>query len=68
MSNANLAQHSNPGAPLLVNVGQAATMLSIGRTALYELIWSGELAPIRIGRSVRFAVEDLEAFVERRRH
>jgi hypothetical protein len=31
---------------------QAARILSIGRTALYQLIWDGQLTPIHIGRSV----------------
>ena len=29
-------------------------MLNIGRTTLYQLVWSGKLTPLRIGRSVRF--------------
>ncbi len=53
--------------PLLVTVPQAAELLSIGRTAVYELVWRGELNPVRIGRSVRFAVDDLEAFVRDKR-
>ncbi len=53
-------------APLLVTAPQAARILSIGRTALYQLIWDGQLRPIHIGRSVRFSVEELEAFVQRR--
>ena len=53
-------------APLLVTAPQAARILSIGRTALYQLICNGELTPIHIGRSVRFPVEQLEAFVQQR--
>ena len=52
--------------PLLVNAPQAAKILSIGRTALYQLIWDGELTPIHIGRSVRFSVDQLETFVQGR--
>lgn len=52
--------------PMLVNAPQAAKILSIGRTALYQLIWDGELTPIHIGRSVRFSVDQLESFVQRR--
>ena len=48
--------------PLLVSVVQAAEMLSLSRSSIYQLIWNGELTPIRIGRSVRFSVEHLEAF------
>ncbi|MFN3256672.1 MAG: helix-turn-helix domain-containing protein [Ilumatobacter sp.] len=49
--------------PLLVSVVQAAEMLSLSRSSIYQLIWSDELTPIRIGRCVRFSVEHLEAFV-----
>lgn len=49
--------------PILVNVVQAAEMFSISRSTIYQLIWSGQLVPIRIGRSVRFSVEHLERFV-----
>ena len=52
--------------PLLVTAPQAARILSIGRTALYHLIWDGELTPVHIGRSVRFSIGELEAFVKRR--
>ena len=53
-------------APLLVTVPEAARILSIGRTALYQLVWSGDLTPIHIGRSVRFPIEELQDFIERR--
>lgn len=46
-----------------VSVVQAAEMLSLSRSSIYQLIWNDELTPIRIGRSVRFSVERLEAFV-----
>lgn len=49
--------------PLLLTVPDAAKMLAIGKTALYQLIWSGELTPVRIGRSVRFTPAELERFV-----
>jgi excisionase family DNA binding protein len=42
---------------------QAAPVLSIGRTALYQLIWDGELTPTHIGRSIRFSLDRLEKFV-----
>ena len=52
--------------PLLLTVEQAAEILTIGRSTIYQLIWNAELAPIRIGRSVRFTVNQLEEFVNRR--
>lgn len=50
--------------PLLVSVTQALRLLGIGRTTLYELIADGRVAPVKIGRSVRFVVDELEDFVE----
>ncbi len=39
-------------------------MLAVGRTTIYELISTGQLTPIHIGRSVRFPVRQLEDFVD----
>lgn len=49
--------------PLLVDVAQAATILAISRSSMYQLIWTEQLIPIRIGRSVRFSITQLEQFV-----
>lgn len=49
--------------PLLVDAKQAARLLGIGRTMLYELIKTGALTPVHIGRCVRFSVSELERFV-----
>jgi excisionase family DNA binding protein len=49
--------------PLLVSAHQAATLLGIGRTMLYQLIKDGTVKPIRIKRAVRFLVRDLEQYV-----
>ncbi len=52
--------------PLLVNVIQAAKMLAVSRSSIYQLVWHEQLVPIRIGRSVRFSIDDIEDFVARR--
>jgi excisionase family DNA binding protein len=52
--------------PLLVSAHQAAALLGIGRTMLYELIKDGTVKPIRIKRAVRFLVRDLETYVTER--
>lgn len=52
--------------PLLLTVEQAARMLAISRSAVYRLTWGGDLTPIHIGRSVRFAVAELERFIAER--
>ena len=51
--------------PLLVTTNQAARMLGIARSSIYQLIARGDLSPIHIGRSVRLPVRELETFVER---
>lgn len=52
--------------PLLLTVLQAAQMLAISRSAMYQLIWNGDVTPVHIGRSVRFTVPELERFVAAR--
>ena len=49
--------------PLLVDIAQAATILAISRSSIYQLIWTEQLTPVRIGRSVRFSIAQLEQFV-----
>jgi excisionase family DNA binding protein len=49
--------------PLLVNAKEAARLLGIGRTTLYELINAGAITPVHIGRCVRFPVAELDRFV-----
>ena len=51
----------------LVTIMTAADWLGLSRSKLYELLAAGELPTVRIGRSRRIAVADLEAFVDRRR-
>ena len=61
--------HTEPSTerrPLLVNVIQAAEMLAVSRSSIYQLVWNEQLVPIRIGRSVRFSIDDIEDFVARR--
>ena len=48
---------------MLVSIRQASEMLSISRSVIYQLMDAGALRPIRIGRSVRLPVEQLEQFV-----
>jgi excisionase family DNA binding protein len=44
---------SHPSAPVLLRVSEAAGLLSVSRSTLYQLIGRGDLAVIKIGRSVR---------------
>ncbi|HYN34301.1 MAG TPA: helix-turn-helix domain-containing protein [Ilumatobacteraceae bacterium] len=49
--------------PLLVTIAGAAEILSLSRSSIYQLIWNDQLTPIRIGRCLRFPVDQLEQFV-----
>lgn len=49
--------------PLLLTVKQTCAALSIGRTMLHELVTTGDLPVVRIGRAVRFRADDVRALV-----
>ena len=53
--------------PLLLTALQAAQLLAVGRTSVYELIATGDLATVHIGRSMRIPADSVRAFVELRR-
>lgn len=50
--------------PILYTIEEAARLLRLSRTTLYELMWTDMLVPIRIGRRIRFTRACLERFVE----
>ena len=52
--------------PLLLTIPEAAQVLAVGRTTMYELIGAGEIGLVRIGRSVRVSIATLEGFVAER--
>ena len=49
--------------PLLLTIRDAARVLAVGRTTMYELIAAGAVEVVHIGRSARVPVAALEAFV-----
>jgi len=51
---------------LLLRIPEVAETLGIGRTKIYEMIATGELPTIRIGRAVRISVATLQKWVEER--
>jgi len=53
--------------PLAVRVPQAAHMLGMGKSMLYEFIASGEIEVIKVGRSTLVPVDSLRAFLTARR-
>jgi excisionase family DNA binding protein len=56
-----------PVEPICVKVNDAARMIGIGRTKLYELIASGELEAIKLGKSTRIMTASLHQLVMRQR-
>ncbi|QFT77426.1 helix-turn-helix domain-containing protein [Erythrobacter sp. THAF29] len=51
--------------PICVRVNDAARMIGVGRTKLYELISSGELETVKIGKATRIMTASLHKLVER---
>lgn len=54
-------------APLTVRVSDAAQILGIGKTKIYELIAAREIEVLKLGRATLIVVGSLEAFIERQR-
>lgn len=52
---------------LLLTPREAAEALSVCEKTLFNLTRRGELPAVKIGRSVRYAVDDLRAFVNGRK-
>jgi excisionase family DNA binding protein len=53
-------------APLLVAPREAAKMLSVCERTLFALTKSGDIPAVRIGRAVRYSVEDLRAWIKKK--
>jgi excisionase family DNA binding protein len=51
----------------LLRPAEIQELLGISRAAAYQLLQRGEIASVRIGRSVRVTPADLEAFIQRSR-
>jgi excisionase family DNA binding protein len=49
----------------LYTLPEVQEALSLGRSKIYELIGTGDLKPLRVGRAVRFRAQEIEEFVER---
>lgn len=51
---------------MLLRIPEVMNALGLGRTKIYELIASGELPVVRIGRAVRISTLTLEQWVNER--
>ena len=52
---------------MLLKPGEAARALAISPRKLWDLTKRGQIPHVRIGRSVRYATADLQAWVETRK-
>jgi len=62
--NNEFAQADGMSTPLLLTVKEAAWILQISRTTVYELIYAGVLLSVKIGTCRRIRRNDLEAYVQ----
>ncbi len=58
------AEDGNEPQRLLLTVEEATQMLGVGRTTLFGLLRSGQLASVRIGAARRVSVEAIEELVD----
>ena len=65
MSQLSTAPSHEKQAPLAVPPLEAARMLSLGLSRLYQLMRTGELDAFHSGRSRRITVESIEAYIAR---
>lgn len=53
--------------PICVRVNDAARMIGVGRTKLYELIAAGEVETVKLGKSTRITTASLHDLIRRQR-
>jgi len=56
-----------PIEPICVRINDAARMIGVGRTKLYELISKGEVETVKIGKATRITTASLRRLVDRQR-
>lgn len=58
--------HPSPD-PICVRVNDAARMIGVGRTKLYELIAAGEVERVKLGKATRITTASLHDLIRRQR-
>ena len=53
--------------PICVRINDAARMIGVGRTKLYELIADGEVETVKLGKSTRVITASLHRLIMRQR-
>ena len=54
--------------PLLVDTREAARLLCVSERTVANIVARGDLTPVRLGRSVRFDINDIRALIERKKN
>jgi excisionase family DNA binding protein len=62
----NLQRTTEEQKPLMVTYRQAAELLGVCERSVWKLVDENELKAVRIGRSVRIPVVELERFINER--
>lgn len=62
-----VAEKSSAEGVRLLNVREAARFLGTTPKTLYTMAWRRDIPIVKIGRSLRFDVRDLEAMIENAR-
>ncbi|WP_371917671.1 helix-turn-helix domain-containing protein [Pseudomonas gelidaquae] len=60
-----LMNQTNLLAPISVGIEEAARLIGVARSMLYEMIKKGEIQTFKLGRRRLVRVKTLEAFVKR---
>ena len=59
------ANKKTKGLPLVLKVEDLMPILAIGRNMAYELVRSGQIYSVRVGRSYRIPVNALEEYLRK---
>lgn len=69
VKNAVLGAPSDNGAsdmkPLVIRVEDAARLLGVTTRSIYNLMYAGEIESVKLGRSRRFVLASIEAYLAR---
>jgi excisionase family DNA binding protein len=63
MQTTEVSEVSGIGQPLLLRVEEAARLLSLSRSKVYELIGSGRLRVVHVDRSLRVPMDSINEFI-----
>jgi len=62
--NPKVSSNTGIGLSILVSVEEAAMLLRIGRTTAYELVMSGRIQSVKVGRRRLISRQELERYVD----